>query len=59
MNQKTFLVNFPTRDVYKLTSGLKFVEVDGVFCSFYTESKNIKNAGKSAKRQLKRRLEKQ
>ena len=59
MNQKTFLVNFPTKNIYDLANGLKFVEIDGFFCSYYTESKNRKNAIKSAKRQLKMRIEKQ
>ena len=56
MNQKTHLVNFPTKNVYDLTNGLNFVEVDGFFCSYYTENTNRKNAIKSAKRQLKARL---
>lgn len=59
MNQKTHLVNFITKNPYNLANGLKFVEIDGFFCSYYTESKNRKNAIKSAKRQLKTRLEKQ
>jgi hypothetical protein len=59
MNQKTFLVNFPTKTPYDLVKGFNFVEVNGVFCSYYTQSKNRKNAIKSAKRLLKMRLETQ
>jgi len=59
MNQKTFLVNFIAKSPYDLANGLRFVQVDGFFCSYYTENQNRKNAIKSAKRQLKTRLEKQ
>jgi len=59
MNQKTHLVNFPTKNPYNLANGLRFVQVDEFFCSYYTQSKNRKNAIKSAKRQLKMRIEKQ
>ena len=59
MNQKTHLVNFITKNPYNLANGLKFVQVDEFFCSYYTENQNRKNAIKSAKRQLKMRIEKQ
>ena len=54
--QKTFLVNLPTTDMYKLATGYNYVEYNGVFCSYYTENTNKKNAIKSAKRLLKMRL---
>ena len=56
MKQKTFLIDFPTKDLYKLPNGYNFVDYNGVFCSYYTENLNKKNAIKSAKRLLKMRL---
>jgi hypothetical protein len=57
---KTALVNEPTTDVTKLTSGLRWVSVeqDGVefFSSYYTEAKDKRKAAKVARKLLAAKL---